>query len=252
RGHFDEVEMIVIQDTAARTNALKTGAIHLMSDADVKTVHLLDKVPGIHSLKATGTFHNTIPMLLDVPPFDNNDVRLGLKYAIDREQLVKIVLNGYGTVGNDHPVAPITQFYNKDLPQRQYDPDKAKFHLKKAGMWAILPTPPSFTANRPKKPASTSRWSITRQTATGMWSGSRSPGACATGTGASQWTGCWPLPTPAMPSGMTPTLSMPVSTSFSWKPERNWMKRNVRKCTTNARPSCTTRAAWWYPSLQTG
>jgi len=31
RGHFDSVEMIVIQDQGARTNALKTGAIHLMS-----------------------------------------------------------------------------------------------------------------------------------------------------------------------------------------------------------------------------
>ncbi len=134
RAHFDEVEMIVIQDTSARTTALKTGSIHLMSDADVKTVHLLDKVPGLHVLKATGTFHNTIPMLMDVPPYDNNDVRLGLKYAVDREQLVKIILNGFGTIGNDHPIAPITKFHNKDLPQRQFDPDKAKFHLKKAGM----------------------------------------------------------------------------------------------------------------------
>ena len=134
RGHFDEVEMTVITDDGARTNALKTGAIHLMTDADVKTVHLLDKLPGIHALKATGTFHNTIPMMVDKAPYDNNDVRLGLKYAIDREQLVKIVLNGYGTIGNDHPIAPITKFHNKELPQRQFDPDKARFHLKKAGM----------------------------------------------------------------------------------------------------------------------
>ena len=26
------------------------------------------------------------------------------------------------------------RYYNKDLPQRHYDPDKAKFHLKKSGM----------------------------------------------------------------------------------------------------------------------
>jgi len=134
RGHFDNVEMIVIQDTSARTNALKTGAVHLISDANVKTIKLLDKTPGVHALRARGTFHNTMPMLMDVPPFDNNDVRLALKYAIDREQLVKIILNGYGTVGNDHPIAPITKFYHKDLPQRKYDPDKARYHIKKAGM----------------------------------------------------------------------------------------------------------------------
>jgi peptide/nickel transport system substrate-binding protein len=69
-----------------------------------------------------------------MPPYGNNDVRLGLKYAIDREQMVKHVLRGYGDVGNDHPISKINRYYNSDLPQRKYDPDKARYHLKKAGM----------------------------------------------------------------------------------------------------------------------
>jgi peptide/nickel transport system substrate-binding protein len=44
-------------------------------------------------------------------------------------------LKGHGTVGNDQP---INSAYGKDfcntLPQRQFDPDKAKFHFKKAGI----------------------------------------------------------------------------------------------------------------------
>ena len=47
---------------------------------------------------------------------------------------MKRVLQGFGSLGNDHPISPSHRYYNKDLPQRQYDPDKAKFHLKKAGM----------------------------------------------------------------------------------------------------------------------
>ena len=35
---------------------------------------------------------------------------------------------------NDHPIAPIVKFSATDLPQRDYDPDKARFHLKKAGL----------------------------------------------------------------------------------------------------------------------
>ena len=61
-------------------------------------------------------------------------MRLALKYAVDREELVAKVLNGTGSVGNDHPISPVNQFFNTELPQRVYDPDKAKFHLKKAGM----------------------------------------------------------------------------------------------------------------------
>ena len=61
-----------------------------------------------------------------IAPFDNNDVRLALKYAIDREQLAKIILRGYGSVGNDHPIASMNRYHADELPQRKYDLDKAK------------------------------------------------------------------------------------------------------------------------------
>jgi len=44
------------------------------------------------------------------------------------------VLQGYGSIGNDHPIAPTHQYLATDIEQTSYDPDKAKFHLKKAGM----------------------------------------------------------------------------------------------------------------------
>jgi len=134
RGHFDEVETIFIADVNARTNALKTGQIDAMNQCERKTFHLLEKMKNLKTINLTGTTHYTIPMMCDVAPFDNNDVRLGLKYAIDREQLVKQVLRGYGAVGNDHPIAPSQRFFASELPQRKYDPDKAKYHIKKAGL----------------------------------------------------------------------------------------------------------------------
>ncbi len=133
RPYFDEVEIIGIADTTARTNALKTGQIDVMNRAETKTLHLLEKIKGIQVLKLEGARHYTIPMLTTIKPYDNNDVRLGLKYAIDREQMVKQILRGYGYVGNDHPIPKINKYYAKELPQREYDPDKARFHLKKAG-----------------------------------------------------------------------------------------------------------------------
>ena len=56
-----------------------------------------------------------------------------MKYAINREQIVKTVLRGHGSVGNDHSIASFQRFFNTDLPQRHYDPDKARYHLKKSG-----------------------------------------------------------------------------------------------------------------------
>ena len=41
---------------------------------------------------------------------------------------------GFAVVGNDHPIAPGSRYYNADLPQTVYDPEKARFLLKKAMM----------------------------------------------------------------------------------------------------------------------
>ncbi len=134
RPYFDSVEVTTIADTAARTNALKTGQIHLMDRCDLKTVHFLAKTPGISVKEVAANAHYTVPMRTDMAPFDNNDVRLALKYALDREALLKTVLRGHGVVGNDHPIGFANQYHASELPQRKYDPDKAKFHLKKAGL----------------------------------------------------------------------------------------------------------------------
>ena len=137
RGHFDNIEMLPITDINARTNALRSDVVDVIDRCDLKTVHLLARDPNINIVDITGTRQYTYPMHMDVAPFDNNDVRMALKLGIDREALVETVLKGYGAAGNDHPIAPANRFYNKDLPQRAYDPEKAKWHLKQAGLESL-------------------------------------------------------------------------------------------------------------------
>ena len=134
RGHFDSVETLSIVDTNARTNALKTGQILFMDRVELKTAHLLKRAKGIEVVPITATAHYTIPMLVDKAPYNDNNVRMALKLAVDREALVKQILRGYGEPGNDHPIAPVNKYHAKGLEQRKYDPDKAKHYMKKAGM----------------------------------------------------------------------------------------------------------------------
>lgn len=132
RAHFDEVETIGIMDISARTNAMMNGQIDVMNQCDLRTVHLLEKKPGINIVEAKGPGHFTLPMRTDRAPFNDNNVRLAFKYAIDRKSMLQTILRNYGMVGNDHPISPSYRFY-ADLPQRAYDPEKAKFLMKKAG-----------------------------------------------------------------------------------------------------------------------
>ncbi len=136
RAHFDAVETLYISDVGARTSALKTGEIDVMARADLKTVSLLKRSPDIQVFKTTGNQHITLPMDTRLAPYDNNHVRLALKYAIDREQWQKVIFKGYAELGNDFPIGPANQYRATaaEIPQRGYDPDKAKHHLKKAGL----------------------------------------------------------------------------------------------------------------------
>jgi peptide/nickel transport system substrate-binding protein len=132
--HFDEIEMLSITDTTARQNAILNDEVHAIGRVDPKTVHLLERAPGLRIIEATGTLHYNFPMRVDTPPFDNYDFRMALKLSVDRQQMVRKILGGHGTVGNDHPISSANPFHNIELEQRRFDPDKARFHLKKAGM----------------------------------------------------------------------------------------------------------------------
>jgi len=134
RPYFEEIEMLVIHDQSARTIAMMTGELDIIDSVDLGTAHLLDQRPGVRVVPIRGLQHYSFAMRTDMTPFDQNHVRLALKHAVDRRQLVDTVLRGYGEIGNDHPIAPGNRYFNADLPQREYDADRARWHLRQAGL----------------------------------------------------------------------------------------------------------------------
>lgn len=132
--NFDAIEQLSIVDVTARTNALNTDEIQYMDRVDLKTIDLLKQNPNFEIDNLTGFGHYVAPMNVTVAPFDNLDVRLALKWAINRQEIVDKILLGYGSAGNDNPIAASIKYAVNPQPVHAYDPEKAKFHLKKAGM----------------------------------------------------------------------------------------------------------------------
>ena len=132
--HLEAIENRIVTDPTARMNAMMAGEFDIANDADRKLLDLIKRTPGMELVNSKSGQHTNLAMMCDRGPTDNNDLRLAIKYIIPREKIVKNVFKGYGMVGNDHQVPPTDPFYCHDIPQRTYDPDKAKFHLKKAGM----------------------------------------------------------------------------------------------------------------------
>jgi peptide/nickel transport system substrate-binding protein len=134
RGNLDAAEITVVGENSERVNALVAGQADVINRVDPKTVALLQKTPKLEAVLAQSGWHPVMAMEIDKPPYDNPDIRIGLKYATDRQQLLKTMFAGYGVLGNDHPIPPNDPYFNKDLVQRKYDPDKAAYHLKRAGV----------------------------------------------------------------------------------------------------------------------
>ncbi|MFC4671189.1 ABC transporter substrate-binding protein [Seohaeicola nanhaiensis] len=133
RGHVDEVEIIVINDPTARMAALQSGQAHIVNRVDPKVAGLLGRAPGVKVVNVSGPGHYVFIMHCDTAPFDNNDLRMALKLAINRQEMVDKILRGYGTVGNDIPINAAYPLFDDSIPQREYDPAKAAEYYKKSG-----------------------------------------------------------------------------------------------------------------------
>lgn len=133
RGHYDGVEILVINDATARNAAFQAGQVHMINRVDPKTAPLLAETEGLNIASVAGRGHYVFVMQTDVAPFDNKDLRLALKYAINRQDMVDKVLNGYGTVGNDIPINSAYPLFDGGPEQRAFDLAKAAEHYKASG-----------------------------------------------------------------------------------------------------------------------
>ncbi|MGQ3295608.1 MAG: ABC transporter substrate-binding protein, partial [Shinella sp.] len=132
-GHVASVEVVVMNDATARTSALQSGQVHIINRVEPRTVALLARMPGVHIESVPSKGHYVFIMHCNTAPFDNADLRMALKLAIDRELMVEQILAGHASIGNDFPISPSYALYPEGIEQRAYDPDKAAFHYKKSG-----------------------------------------------------------------------------------------------------------------------
>lgn len=137
RAWFDGLELVTILDAAARLNALVTGSVDVIDQVDPPAIAMIQSRGVGNILSVAGNAHYCFPMDARAAPFDDNNVRLALKYAIDRQELVDKILAGYGSVANDNPVGPANRYFAADLEPKTYDPDKAKFYLQQAGLSSL-------------------------------------------------------------------------------------------------------------------
>lgn len=139
RPYLDEIEFVGIPDEGARVNALLSGGIDLVGSVNPRSLARINGTPGYAVFKTQSGQYSDLIMRKDMGHGAHPDFILAMKYLFDREQMKKTIALDQAVIGNDQPIDPTNRFYFAGLPQRTFDPDKAKFHLKKSGVTGTVP-----------------------------------------------------------------------------------------------------------------
>ncbi len=132
RPHLDAVEQIVYPDANAEVAAFLNKANDLILEIPGSDYERVAKTAGVTALRTPSGRYPNLVLGCDTPPFNDPRVREALGLAIDREQVVALVLDGFGQPAHDNPISPAYRFAHA-TEKRQRDVNKAKQLLAAAG-----------------------------------------------------------------------------------------------------------------------
>lgn len=128
-----EVELFAISDESARINALLSGDVDLIAEVNPRIARRLIE-QGMELLVSKSGGYTDLVIRLDQSPGRSPEFVHALKLLMDREAMNRVIFRGYSTIANDQPIPPSNPYFDASLPQRAFDPDQAKFLLRKAGL----------------------------------------------------------------------------------------------------------------------
>jgi peptide/nickel transport system substrate-binding protein len=130
--HVDRVEVMIFPDSSAEMAALVAGEVDIALEippADFKRISAEHGITGLRT--PSGRFIDVV-MANDRKPFSDQRVREALSLTLDRQAMIDMVAEGYGTPGNDSPINSAYRYY-AGATQKTPDIERAKALLAEAG-----------------------------------------------------------------------------------------------------------------------
>ncbi|MYA85211.1 MAG: ABC transporter substrate-binding protein [Acidimicrobiaceae bacterium] len=127
----DFFEVITIPEVEAQLAAIRGGQIDILSRAPAAHLDALDAEADIMVISNPVGSSSVAYCQIDVPPFDNNDLRLAIKYATNRPQHNDLVYGGRAYQMNDIPLPGLIRFGLAG--SREHNLAMAREHLSRAG-----------------------------------------------------------------------------------------------------------------------
>ncbi|GBE06721.1 MAG TPA: peptide-binding protein [Nitrospirae bacterium] len=137
RPYIDRYIFKIIPDPATMFLELQAGSIDMMALTPTQYTKQTDTdlfKRNFQKFRYPVFSYTYLGFNLKHPWFRDKRVRQAVAYAIDKNEIVDVVLFGLGRPATG-PFVPDTWAYNPDVKKYEYDPDKARALLKEAG-WA--------------------------------------------------------------------------------------------------------------------
>jgi peptide/nickel transport system substrate-binding protein len=130
---IDRILFRFVTNTTTRINQLKAGEVHMVALVPWDKVRELRTVPGIRLNQVLGNGYEHITLNeKHFPPFADVRVRQALGHAVDRDLVVKTILDGLVTTVNG-PIQPLSWAYEPNVPAYDHDTTKTDKLLDAAG-----------------------------------------------------------------------------------------------------------------------
>ncbi|TYC04037.1 MAG: ABC transporter substrate-binding protein [Kosmotoga sp.] len=131
--YLDEIEFVIIPEEVSRVSALRNGDVDLAKINEPLSLDLLS-TDKFKIYRQPVLSYYLLGINNNAGPLSDPRVRRALSYAIDREQIIKAVSFGEGTVtGVMNPTVKAWAIPPSEFPEYEYDPHKATELLKEAG-----------------------------------------------------------------------------------------------------------------------
>jgi len=123
----------VMKEAEQRVTALLNGEIQIAQYVPPHLAQRIEKAAGYHIKSVPAIEMMMLAMSPKVKPWDNKKLRQAVAYAINRELIIKAILQGQAVVLHG-PLSPGQVGYDPNLqPRYRYDPDKARALVRGAG-----------------------------------------------------------------------------------------------------------------------
>ena len=122
----------IIPEGSSRTMALEAGEVDLVIEVETTDIARLEDNPDITVFNGPGTSHNWMMINNEKAPFNNKEFRLALASAIDKEAVIKVALNGNGSVSDSMTPDCFPGVVADGAPT--YDVEKAKEYMAASGL----------------------------------------------------------------------------------------------------------------------